>query len=263
MGEAIVVTSGKGGVGKTTLAANLGVGLALLGYKTLLIDTDIGLRNLDIVLGLEDKIVYDLVDVCEGSCDLKKAAIKDKRFEGLYLIPAAQAKDKNAITPLQMKNVTAKAKNEFDYIIIDCPAGIEQGFENAVAGADRAIVVALPEMASVRDADRIIGLLENYGIQHVELAVNRMRQTMVDKGYMLSIEEMLELLSVDLIGAVPEDESIIAAANTQTPCVTLEKSKAGQAYRNIAKRVAGEAVELMNLSDKKSFFEKITDIFRR
>lgn len=263
MGEAIVITSGKGGVGKTTLSANLGAALALLGKKTLLIDTDIGLRNLDIVLGLENRIVYDIVDVCMGNCDYKKAAIRDKRFEGLFVIPAAQAKDKSAITPLQMKAFIRKVKEEFDYIIIDCPAGIEQGFENAVAGADRAIVVAVPEVSSVRDADRIIGLLEKNEIGNIQLVVNRIRQSMVDSGNMLSLEDMLDILAIDLVGAVPDDESIIIAANNGTPCVTMPKSKAGKAYRNIALRVTGEKVELLDLTDRRSIFARILEVIRK
>lgn len=263
MGEAIVITSGKGGVGKTTLSANLGTALALLGKRTVLLDTDIGLRNLDIILGLENKIVYDLVDVCEGTCDFKKAAIMDKRYEGLFLIPAAQTKDKDAVNPLQMKNLVGKLKEEFDYIIIDCPAGIEQGFENAVAGADRAIVVAVPEISSVRDADRIIGLLEKHGIDNVKLVINKIRQRMIDSGNMLSIEEMLDVLAIDLIGAVPDDESIIVAANVGTPCVSDTNSKAGEAYRNIAKRVTGEEVPLLDLSDKKNIFRKLLAVIKK
>lgn len=263
MGEAIVITSGKGGVGKTTLTANLGAALALLGKKTLLIDTDIGLRNLDVILGMENRIVYDLVDVCEGNCDFKKAVIRDKRYEGLFVIPAAQAKDKDAITPMQMKNLIRKAKEDYDYIIIDCPAGIEQGFENAVAGADRAIVVAVPEVSSVRDADRIIGLLEKHEIEDVRLVVNRIRQKMVEKGNMLSIEDMLDILAIDLIGAVPDDESIIVAANTGTPCISDTKSKAGQAYRNIALRVTGEEIPLADLSDQRGIFARILEVIKK
>ncbi|MGM9552261.1 MAG: septum site-determining protein MinD [Clostridia bacterium] len=262
MGEAIVITSGKGGVGKTTLSANLGAALALLNKKVLLIDTDIGLRNLDVILGLENRIVYDIVDVCEGVCDFKKATIRDKRFEGLFIIPAAQSKDKTAITPLQMKNLVRKLKEEYDYIIIDCPAGIEQGFENAVAGADRAIVVAVPEVSSVRDADRIIGLLEKHDIENVKLVVNRLRQKMVDRGDMLSIEDMLDILAIDLLGAVPDDESIIVCANNGTPCITDMKSKAGQAYRNIAKRVLGENVPLEDLSERKNIFSRLIEVIR-
>lgn len=263
MGEAIVITSGKGGVGKSSLTASLGAALALSGKRVLLLDTDIGLRNLDILLGLEDKIVYDIVDVCKGACDFKKAMIKDKRFEGLFLIPAAQAKDKDAITPLQVKNLVYKAKDEFDYVIIDCPAGVEQGFENAVAGADRAIVVAVPEMTSIRDADRIIGLLEKHDITDVKLVINKIRQSLIDKGSMLSLEDILEILAIDLIGAVPDDESIIVMANTGTPCVLDDRSKAGQAYKNIAKRIMGEEVDLVDLSDKKGIIAKIMKLVKR
>ncbi len=263
MGQAIVITSGKGGVGKTTLSANLGAALALLGKKTILIDTDIGLRNLDVVLGLENRIVYDLVDVCQGVCEYKKAAIRDKRFEGLFLIPAAQNSDKSAVTPMQMKSLVRKLKEDFDYIIIDCPAGIEQGFENAVAGADRAIVVAVPEVSSVRDADRIIGLIEKHGIEDIKLAVNRIRQKMVDSGNMLSIEDMLDILAVDLIGAVPDDESIIVGANNGTPCVINPASKAGQAYKNIALRVTGEHRDLLDLSEKKGIFARLLGVIGR
>lgn len=259
MGEAIVVTSGKGGVGKTTLSANLGCALALSGAKVLLIDTDIGLRNLDILLGFEDKIVYDLVDVCQGVCDRGKATLKDKRAEELYFIPASQAKEKNSINPLQMKSLVKKAKEEYDYIIIDSPAGLEAGFENAVAGADRAIVVAVPEMTSVRDADRIIGLLEKRGIEDVMLVVNRINQSATEKGCMLSIEEILDILSVNLIGAVPEDKSVSMAANCGNPCVFDEKSKAGEAYRNIARRIKGEDVKLVSFKDKRNVFLRVLD----
>ncbi|MBR5535104.1 MAG: septum site-determining protein MinD [Clostridia bacterium] len=262
MGEAIVVTSGKGGAGKTTLSANLGAALALEGHKVLLVDTDIGLRNLDVLLGFEDKIVYDLVDICTGNCDAKKATIKDKRFENLYFVPASQAKEKDAITPLQMRNFISEVKEEYDYIIIDCPAGLEQGFENAVALCDRAIVVAMPEMTSVRDADRIIGLIEQRGIEKTELVINRMRKSLADKGVMLPVEEILEILAVNLIGVVPEDERIIAAANCGTPCVLDEKSMAGKAYKNIAKRVKGEEVSLLDISDKRNVFVRIIEAIK-
>ncbi len=259
MGEAIVVTSGKGGVGKTTLSANLGCALALSGFKVLLIDTDIGLRNLDILLGFEDRIVYDVVDVCGGVCDREKAVLKDKRTENLHFIPASQAKDKEAITPLQMKSLVNKAKDDYDYIIIDSPAGLEAGFENAAAGADRAIVVVVPELPSVRDADRIIGLLEKSGIEDARVVINRFNKKSADKGYMLSVEEILEILSANLLGVVPEDERISYAVNNALPCVFDEKSKSGMAYKNIAKRIAGEEIGLMDLSDGKGFFARIRD----
>lgn len=247
MGEVIVITSGKGGVGKTTTTANIGTGLAALGYKVVLVDTDIGLRNLDVVLGLENRIVYDIVDVTHGNCRLKQALIKDKRFEGLHLLPAAQTKDKTAVTPDQMRELSDELKKEFDYVIIDCPAGIEQGFKNAIAGAERAIVVTTPEVSAVRDADRIIGLLEAAELREPKLIVNRLRPAMVKKGDMMSIDDIIDILAINLVGVVPEDEMIVVTTNKGEPAVLDDKSKAGQAYRNIAKRITGEDVPLMNL----------------
>ena len=188
MGEVIVITSGKGGVGKTTTTANLGSSLAEMGKKVVLVDTDIGLRNLDVVMGLENRIVYDIVDVVEEKCKLRQALIKDKRFEELFLLPAAQTRDKSAINEEQMKELTKKLKEDFDYILIDCPAGIEQGFKNAIAGADRAIVVTTAEISAIRDADRIIGLLESSEIKNPELIVNRLRPAMVSEGGNVSID---------------------------------------------------------------------------
>jgi len=250
MGEAIVITSGKGGVGKTTTTANLGTALALMGQKVVLVDTDIGLRNLDVVLGLENRIVYDLVDVVQGNCRLKQALIKDKRLEGLYLLPAAQTKDKTAVSPEQMRNLVGELKKEFDYILIDCPAGIEQGFKNAVAGADRGIVVTTPEVSAVRDADRIIGLLEAEGINNPRLIINRIRPKMVRTGDMMGIEDIIEILAIDLIGVIPDDETIIVTTNKGEPAVYDQNSRAGQAYRNIARRIMGEEVPLMNLEEE-------------
>ena len=204
MGEVIVITSGKGGVGKTTTTANIGVGLAQMGKKVIVIDTDLGLRNLDVVLGLENRIVYNLVDVITGSCRLKQALIKDKRYPELYLLPSAQTKDKSAVTPEQMKKLTAELKELFDYVILDCPAGIEQGFQNAIAGADRAVVVTTPEVSAIRDADRIIGLLEQGGIAQSELIINRLRMDMVKRGEMMSVEDVTEILGIRLIGVIPD-----------------------------------------------------------
>jgi septum site-determining protein MinD len=220
MGEVIVITSGKGGVGKTTTAANLGTGLSLLGKKVVLVDTDIGLRNLDVVMGLENRIVYDLVDAVEGTCRLKQALIKDKRFDGLYLLPAAQTRDKNSITPEQMVKLCEDLSEEYDYIIIDCPAGIEQGFKNAIAGADRAVVITTPEVSAVRDADRIIGLLEANEIKNPALIVNRVRPDMVKKGDMMSIEDIIDILAIQLVGVVPDDENIIISTNRGEPAVS-------------------------------------------
>ena len=213
MGEVIVITSGKGGVGKTTTTANLGAALALAGKRVALVDTDIGLRNLDVVMGLENRIVYDLVDVVEQKCKLRQALIKDKRFPELYLLPAAQTRDKSAVTEEQMVELTSKLKQEFDYVLIDCPAGIEQGFKNAVVGANRAIVVTTAEISAIRDADRIIALVEVAGIKNPELIVNRLRPEMVRKGEMMDVEDIVDLLAIDLIGVVPDDEYIIMHTN--------------------------------------------------
>ena len=261
MGEVIVVTSGKGGVGKTTTTANLGTGLALQGKKVVLIDTDIGLRNLDVVMGLENRIVYDLVDVIEGACRAKQAIIKDKRYEGLYLLPAAQTRDKTAVKPQQMLKLTEELKQEFDFVLIDCPAGIEQGFKNAIAGADRALVVTTPEVSAVRDADRIIGLLEANELKEPRLIVNRVRNDMVKRGDMMSIEDIIDILAIDLIGVVPDDEKIIVSTNRGEPAVTDTKALAGQAYRNITKRVLGEEVPFLNLDNSEGFVPKLKKLF--
>ena len=262
MGEVIVITSGKGGVGKTTSTANLGTGLALQGKKVALLDTDIGLRNLDVVMGLENRIVYDLVDVVEGNCKVKQALIKDKRYEGLFLLPAAQTKDKNAVKPEQIKKLCEELKKEFDYIIVDCPAGIEQGFKNAIAGADKAIVVTTPEVSAVRDADRIIGLLESNEVRNPRLLLNRVREDMVKKGDMMSTDDVLEILAIDLMGVVPDDQSIIVATNKGEPAVTDNKSLAGQAYRNIVRRIMGEEVPVMDLKNN-GFIGKIKSLFKK
>jgi len=261
MGEVIVITSGKGGVGKTTTTANIGTGLAVLGKKVVLVDTDIGLRNLDVVMGLENRIVYDLVDVVEGTCRLKQALIKDKRYEGLYLLPAAQTRDKNAVTPKQMIWLCNELREEFDYILIDCPAGIEQGFKNAIAGADRAIVVTTPEVSAVRDADRIIGLLEAQEIRNPRLIINRVRPDMVKRGDMMSTEDIVDILAIKLIGVVPDDENIIISTNRGEPAVTDNKSLAGQAYRNITRRVMGEDVPLMDLNVPAGLLSKMKKLF--
>ena len=252
-----MITSGKGGVGKTTTSANIGTGLASDGHKVVLVDTDIGLRNLDVVMGLENRIVYDLVDVTSGNCRLKQALIKDKRFENLFLLPAAQTKDKTAVSPEQMKTLAVELKEEFDYAIIDCPAGIEQGFRNAIAGADRAVVVCTPEVSSVRDADRIIGLLEAAEIGSPKLIINRIRPLMVKQGDMMDISDILDILAIDLLGVVPEDESIVISTNRGEPAVMDKGSKAGEAYRRITRRIKGEEVPLMNLDVPPGFLDRI------
>mgnify|MGYP000464989818 FL=1 len=263
MGEVIVITSGKGGVGKTTTTANLGSSLAMEGKKVVLVDTDIGLRNLDVVMGLENRIVYDLVDVIEGKCKLRQALIKDKRFEELFLLPAAQTRDKTAINEEQMKELTQKLKEEFDYVLIDCPAGIEQGFKNAVCGADRAIVVTTAEISAIRDADRIIGLLEATEIKNPELIVNRLRPNMVKKGEMMEVDDIVDLLSVDLIGVVPDDEYIITQTNKGEPVIKNKKAPSGKAYIEIARRILGENIDVTIPGRKQGIWEKIKGWFRK
>lgn len=254
MGTSIVVTSGKGGVGKTTTTANIGTALAMLGKKVVMIDADTGLRNLDLHLGLENRIVYNLVDVVEGTCRLKQALIKDKRFENLFLLPTAQTKDKTAVNPEQMQNIIEDLKKDNDFIIIDCPAGIEHGFENAVAGADKAIIVTTPEVSAVRDADRIIGKLESKGFDDHQLVVNRIRFEMTKKGDMLNIDDMTDILAIKLLGIVPDDEKIVISTNRGEPAVLDNDSKAGQAYNNIAKRLMGEEVPYISMEEEDSGF---------
>ncbi|NMB43722.1 MAG: septum site-determining protein MinD [Clostridiales bacterium] len=261
MGEVIVVTSGKGGVGKTTSSANIGTGLAKLGKKVVLVDTDIGLRNLDVVLGLENRIVYNLVDVVEGNCRLKQALIKDKRYPNLFLLPSAQTRDKTAVSAEQMKKLSDELREEFDYILMDCPAGIEQGFKNAIAGADSALVVTTPEVSAVRDADRIIGLLEANEMKKINLIVNRLRPDMVKRGDMMSSEDVVEILAIDLIGVIPDDENIVISTNQGEPLVGTE-TLAGQAYMNVCHRILGEEVPFMDLFVREGFFTKLANLFR-
>ncbi len=254
----ITITSGKGGVGKTTTTANLSVALAAQGKKVVAIDADIGLRNLDVVLGLENRIVYDLVDVVEGVCRLRQAMIKDKRVNELYLIPAAQSRDKTAVTPQDMIELTDQLRDEFDFILIDSPAGIEQGFKNAIAPADRVLIVTTPEMSAVRDADRIIGLIESEEKGPGDLIINRLRIDMVRRGDMLGTDDVIDVLAINLIGIVPDDEAIIVSTNRGRP-VTLENhSQAGQAFKNIARRVMGENVPFIKLEEDDTFFKRLS-----
>jgi septum site-determining protein MinD len=240
MSECIVITSGKGGVGKTTTTANLGVALALQGAKVAVVDADIGLRNLDVILGLENRIVYDLVHVVEGECRIKQALIRDKRVDGLFLLPAAQTRDKNAVTPAQMRDLVQKMKEDFDYVLIDCPAGIEQGFKNAVAGADRAIIVTTPEVSAIRDADRIIGMVEAAELPEPQLIINRYRAKMVARGDMMNKEDILEILAIPLLGMIPDHEDVIISANRGIPISFDENSIVGEAYRRVGRRMTGE-----------------------
>ena len=262
MSEIIVITSGKGGVGKTTTSANVGTGLAILGKKVVLIDTDIGLRNLDVVMGLENRIVYNLVDVVEGNCRMKQALIKDKRYPNLFLLPSAQTRDKTSVNPGQLVKLVDDLREEFDYVLLDCPAGIEQGFQNAIAGADRALVVTTPEVSAIRDADRIIGLLEASGMKTIDLVVNRIRMDMVRRGDMMSLDDVMDILAIDIIGAVPDDEDIVISTNQGAPLVGIG-TPAGQAYMDICKRITGEPVPLQNVAARGGFFFQLSSLLKR
>lgn len=262
MSKIIVVTSGKGGVGKTTSTANIGAGLAKMNKKVVLIDTDIGLRNLDVIMGLENRIVYNLVDVVEGNCRIRQALIKDKHQPNLFLLPAAQTRDKSAVSPEQMRKLVDDLKPIFDYIILDCPAGIEQGFRNACAAADHAIVITTPEVSAIRDADRIIGLLEADGLRSIDLIINRIRMDMVKRGDMMSVEDVTDILSSNLLGAIPDEESIVIASN-HGETVAGTDSIAGQAYVNICRRLEGETVPLLNLEKPVSFRSRLSALIKK
>lgn len=253
-GRVIVITSGKGGVGKTTTSANIGTALAKNGSSVVLIDTDIGLRNLDLLLGLENRIVYTLVDVVEERCKLKQALVKDKKNPNLCLLAAAQTRDKSAVTADQLKEICEQLQKDFDFVLVDCPAGIEEGFKTAVSGASEAVVVTTPEMSTVRDADRIIGLLEaNDSIKSYKLLVNRVRPGMIEANDMMSVDDVCDILSCDLIGIIPEDTGIITSTNRGEPIVNDENSLAGKAYLNVAKRIQGEEVPFLNIDEPKGF----------
>ena len=262
IGRVITITSGKGGVGKTTTTANLGVALALQGKRVVCIDADIGLRNLDVVMGLENRIVYDIVDIVEGRARLRQAMIKDKRLPDLHLIPAAQTRDKSAVKPEQMRALCEDLKKENDFVLVDSPAGIEQGFKNAIAGADEVLIVTTPEVSAVRDADRIIGLVEAAEKGEPRLIINRIRPAMVKRGDMLSVEDVLEVLAINLIGIVPDDENIIVTTNRGQPAAMDNHSQAGQAYRNIAARLMGHDVPLLALRDDEGFMQKLGRWFK-
>lgn len=262
-GRVVTITSGKGGVGKTTTTANLGTALAILGKKVAVIDADIGLRNLDVVLGLENRIVYDLVDVIEGRARLRQALIKDKRYPDLCLLPAAQTRDKNAVSPDQMADLTRQLAQDFDFVLVDSPAGIEQGFRNAIAGAEQVIIVTTPEVSAVRDADRIIGLVEAAELPSPQLILNRIKPSMVRRGDMMSLDDVKDILAIEVIGIVPEDESVVISTNRGEAVVFNTQSKAGTAYNNIARRLVGETVPLQILDEpepvltKQSFFGRL------
>lgn len=262
MSEVFVITSGKGGVGKTTTSANIGTGLAMMNKKVVLIDTDIGLRNLDVVMGLENRIVYNLVDIIEGNCRIKQALIRDLRYPNLYLLPSAQTKDKSAVSPEQMKKLIDQLKQDFDYVILDCPAGIEQGFKNAIAGANRALVVTTPEVSAIRDADRIIGLLKEYRMEHVSLIVNRLRYDMIRRGDMMSVDDVVDILNLELIGTIPDDENVVISTNQGEPLVG-SNTMAGQAYRDICDRILGKDIPVITYRCKRGVRHRLQNLFSR
>lgn len=261
MGEVIVVTSGKGGVGKTTTAVNVGCALTMCGKKVVLLDADIGLRNLDVVMGLENNVVYDFLDVIEGRCRLRQATIEDKRNSGLYMIPASQTRDKSDVGEEQMKKLCGELSKIYDYVIIDCPAGVENGFKNAIAAAERAIVVAVPEYTSIRDADRVLGKLEEAGIEKIQLVINKVKPDMIRRGQAPGADEIIEYLATELVGIVPDDDEVIISANKGEIAVSNAKGAACNAYMNIAKRIMGETVPLSDLDDNGGLWYKIKRIF--
>lgn len=256
MARVITITSGKGGVGKTTTTANLGTALAMQGQRVVCVDADIGLRNLDVVMGLENRIVYDLVDVVEGRCRLRQALIKDKRFPELFLLPAAQTRDKDAVSPEDMIELCNNLRREFDFVLVDSPAGIEGGFRNAIAGADEVLIVTTPEVSAVRDADRIVGLVEAFEKGHPRLILNRIRPQMVNRGEMMSKEDVVEILAIDLIGVIPDDETIVTSTNRGEVAVMQKGSLAGKGYTDIARRLLGEDVPMIVMSDDQSLLDR-------
>lgn len=264
MSRIIVITSGKGGVGKTTVTSNLGMAIAKLGRRVALVDADFGLRNLDLLLGLENRVVYTAVDVLAGHCRLEQALVKDKRQEGVVLLPAAQSRTKEAVSPDQMKKLVGALTQRYEYVIIDSPAGIEMGFQNAIAAAQEALIVTTPEIAAVRDADRVVGLLEAQGIKRIHLIINRLKPKMVQAEQMMSVQDVQELLAVPLIGVIPDDERVIVASNRGEPLVLAENiSLPGVAVTNIARRLEGEKVPFLDLmAEHDSFINRIRRLFR-
>jgi septum site-determining protein MinD len=265
MGRIIVITSGKGGVGKTTCTANLGTALARNGHSVALMDADFGLRNLDLLLGLENRVVYTALEVLAGQCRLEQALVRDKRQNDLVLLPAAQNRNKDAVTPEQMKQLAYALTKKYDFVLIDCPAGIEMGFQNAIAAADEAIVVTTPEISAVRDADRVIGLLEANRIKNVKLILNRIRPAMVQANDMMSVSDVQEILSIPLLGIIPDDEKVIVATNRGEPLVlSEEESLSKMAMNNIVQRIEGKNVEFLDLNAlNDTFFSKLRRLFTK
>jgi len=261
-GRVITVTAGKGGVGKTTFSANVSAALAELGKKAVAVDTDVGLRNLDIVMGLENRIVFDLVDVVEGRCRLQKAIIRDKRIATLHMLPAAQTRDKSSVSPDAMEKICAELRSQFDFTIIDSPAGIEGGFQNAIAGADEVVIVTTPHVSAIRDADRVIGLLEAAEKQQIYLVINRLQAAMVRRGDMLDIPDIMDILAIELLGTIPEDESIVVTSNRGELASLHATSPAGQEYKNIARRLLGEEVPMLPMEEDRGLFKWLARLFK-
>jgi septum site-determining protein MinD len=254
-GRAIVITSGKGGVGKTTVTANLGAALADAGKRVVVFDADVGLRNLDVVMGLENRVRMHALDVIEMRCELDEALVRDRMRRSLYLLPAAQNRDKDEIEPEDMTDLVDELTDLYDIVLIDCPAGIEQGFRNAVVGAQEAIIVTTPEVSAVRDADRVAGLLPND--MPARLIINRLRPGLVKKGTMMSVDDVLDVLRLDLIGVIPDDKEVIVATNRGNPVIDMPGSVTGQALRRIAARLLGEDVPIPDLTERKAWFANV------
>ena len=264
MSRIIVVTSGKGGVGKTTVTSNLGMAIARLGRRVALVDADFGLRNLDLLLGLENRVVYTAIDVLGGQCRLEQALVKDKRQEGVVLLPAAQSRTKEVVSPDQMKKLVGALAEKYEYVVIDSPAGIEMGFQNAIAAAKEALIVTTPEIAAVRDADRVVGLLEAQGIKRIHLIVNRLKPAMVQADQMMSVQDVQEILAIPLIGVIPDDERVIVSSNRGEPLVLAEHvSLPGIAVNNIARRLQGENIPFLDLmAEHDNLLNRIRRLFR-
>lgn len=261
-GVVITVTSGKGGVGKTTSTANLGLVLARSGKRVALVDTDIGLRNLDVVLGLENRIVYDIVDVIYGKARLKQALIRHKSVPDMYLLPAAQKYEKTVINERQITALCHDLRKEFDFVLLDCPAGIEHGYRNAIAPADEILLVTTPELSALRDADRIIALVHAARKRAPRLILNRYRPQMVKRGDMLHFSAVLDLLKVEMIGIVPEDEAIISGSNMGEAVVLNGSGKSAQAFERIGRRMLGQAVPMPNFDARPGILDVLTRLRR-
>ncbi len=269
MGLVIAVISGKGGVGKTTATANIGLGIAQNGKRCVVVDFDIGQRNLDMILGLENRVVYDLVQVMDKEATLRQALIRSKVHENMFFLAASQTKDKTVLTSEKVEKLVSNLKKEFDFVILDAPAGIESGYEHTIEFADVAIIVVNPEVSSIRDADRAIGILDSKSQKVKEghevgkyLIINRIVPSMVQSGEMLRSEDILDILSINLLGKVPEDRGVIDASNQGRPIILDEKSGAGQAYKRIASRLCGTEVQMIDIeADEKGIFRKLAGMF--